>query len=238
MRVVTYNLHAGRPAAGRVDIRRAGAVLQALAPDFCALQEVVSWPPPLRYLDQARRLARITGLHARFRASFGVRPIGFGNAVLSRPRPLTTRRLWLPGRGEPRSVLHARFAGDEAPFHLLSTHLSLSPADRLRQCRFLARYVRRLPGAVILAGDLNAAPGSAELELLLETGLRSAAAAPTFPSSQPRVQLDYILLSEHWQVEAWAAPEADASDHLPLLADLILRPPGSPDLPAGRQPPG
>lgn len=218
LRVVSYNLRAGRPPHGPPGISAAAGVLAELEPDLCGLQEVLSWPPPFSRLDQPRRLAARTRLHVRFGASFGLRALGFGNALLSRWKPASTRRLWLPGRGEPRTLLHARIP---ELGHFLTTHLSLSRRDRLRQCRFLARYRRQLAGPVILAGDFNAEPASEELAPLLEAGLASAGPALTFPASEPRIQIDYVLVSPHWRVEACAAVRRSASDHLPLVADLV-----------------
>lgn len=224
LRVVSYNVHACRPTSGPTDVEAVAAVLRGIEPDVCGLQEVLHWPLPFRNRDQPARLARLTGMHGRFRASFGLGRLGFGNALLSRNRPQAVRRLWLPGRGEPRTVLHARVPWGGG-VHVLTTHLSLLAGSRLKQAGFLVRYLRRLEGPLILTGDLNAEPGSPELEILSHFGLVLCGPldTPTFPAEAPARRLDYIAVSPHWRAGEVSVPNVHASDHLPMVADLELR---------------
>src|ERR1044071_2993132 len=147
LRVVSYNVHACRPSSGPTNVEAVAAALRGREPHLCGLQEALHWPLPFRNRDQPARLARWTGMHGRFRASFGLGPLGFGNALLSRYRPQAVRRLWLPGRGEPRTLLHARIPWGGG-IHFLTTHLSLLSDSRLKQAGFLTRYLRRLEGPV------------------------------------------------------------------------------------------
>lgn len=224
LRVLTYNIHAGRPAAGPVNLEAIAETIAAGEPDVCPLQEVVGWPPPFRQRDQPRRLARWLEMHAAFRPSFGLGPLGFGNAVLSWGKPEAVRRIRLPGRGEPRTVLQVKLEHEDQEFRLLNTHFSLSPRDRMRQVEALLRYATRLSGPVILAGDWNCGPTGEEIQQVEAAGFAvcGPASLATFPSHAPEHRLDYLAVSRHFAVlDAWTVPSL-ASDHLPLVAELLL----------------
>ena len=82
---------------------------------------------------------------------------------------------------------------------------------------------------IILAGDLNATPGSDPISLLTD---RWAFASendpkPTAPSVRPRRKIDYIMYKppDRWSViEIRVIDEKVASDHCPVFAVLELLP--------------
>ena len=92
------------------------------------------------------------------------------------------------------------------------------------------RY-RKSEVPVILAGDLNAVPGSETLKILDKLWIQSSGSrgGPTYPSLDPDRKIDYILIrqQDHWNVVKTRigggnlAEKAKASDHLPLLAELL-----------------
>src|SRR5206468_10448456 len=123
----------------------------------------------------------------------------YGNAVLSR-LPVTEidylhyeRQSKL--RYQPRGAIFFRVAD----VLVVATHLDHNAdATDVRQGQvhsILAKWNLRSPA--IVAGDLNALPGSAELALLQQSGFRDLAEAdgadqPTIPSSDPKQRIDYI----------------------------------------------
>ncbi|MBU6175773.1 MAG: endonuclease/exonuclease/phosphatase family protein, partial [Planctomycetes bacterium] len=72
---------------------------------------------------------------------------------------------------------------------------------------------------ILIAGDLNAVPDSATIKTLSETWVPTTNASMfTFPSKEPKRQLDYVLVPKGWRlVEARVIDESIASDHRPLL---------------------
>src|SRR3990172_3828554 len=66
VRVLTYNIHHGEGTDGRIDLARIAAVIQRLAPDVVALQEVDKLTSRSEGVDQAAELGRLTKLHAAF----------------------------------------------------------------------------------------------------------------------------------------------------------------------------
>ena len=76
---------------------------------------------------------------------------------------------------------------------------------------------------VIVAGDFNTFWGTHEIYLFMRAaGLRSANSAglPSFPAKVPRVELDFILVSEGIEVTDFRVPDVRFSDHRPLVCDF------------------
>ncbi|WP_201721852.1 endonuclease/exonuclease/phosphatase family protein, partial [Desulfotomaculum copahuensis] len=133
-KILTYNIHHGRNADGRISLPRLAAVISAEQPDLAALQEVDRFLPRSRMRDQALVLAAHTGLHHAFAAN--IRWLGFmqyGNAVLSRLPLLEQRRLSLPGTGEKRGLLIVRLTREKRTVIFLCTHLGLDRSERKQQ---------------------------------------------------------------------------------------------------------
>ena len=227
MKFLSYNIHGARsetPGA-RPDVARIAEVIRGYAPDFVALQEVHRWlPPPGVFQDQPAQLRKQLGMEISFGPTLGSLGAGYGNGILARVQPEEVGNLRLPGEGEPRCALMARFGGEGGPFWFWSTHLALSPEVRLRQCDVLAQELRIAGLPVVLAGDLNATPDSPELALLLDAGFHHCVPphAPTFPASSPLLRLDYLLATEHFGPGRWEVGESLASDHRPVFATATL----------------
>jgi endonuclease/exonuclease/phosphatase family metal-dependent hydrolase len=103
-------------------------------------------------------------------------------------------------------------------------HLALSKAARGKQLEHLAEL---LPANApfIVAGDFNTYHGEQELaDFMANHGLRNAntAGLPTYPSWNPKKQLDYILYSKEITLENFSVPRVDFSDHLPLVMDFLI----------------
>ena len=81
---------------------------------------------------------------------------------------------------------------------------------------------------VILCGDLNSTPNN-RVYRTLSGRLRDAFAEAgegwgmTYHARLPAVRIDYVFVSEEWEVVAARVQEAHLSDHLPLLVTLRLR---------------
>jgi endonuclease/exonuclease/phosphatase family metal-dependent hydrolase len=78
---------------------------------------------------------------------------------------------------------------------------------------------------VIVAGDFNTYWGDHELYLFMQAaGLTSAnvQGLPSYPSSSPRKELDFILHSAQIHVNRFEMPPVKFSDHLPLVCDFTI----------------
>lgn len=235
LRVLSYNINSGAGTDSRVDYNRITAAIRAAEPDVVALQEVDRGMVRTGNLDQARLLAGRLGMEHAFGGNFEFLGGEFGNAVLSR-FPISgqaNHRLPSPSGGEPRGALEATLSPEGGPtFRLISTQLDHRRDDRnrLASSGWLASLADS-PGAppAILAGDLNAEPGSDVVDRLAG---RWAALGdepmPTVPADRPRAQYDqmFVAPADRWRVvEARVLEQPEASDHRPVLAVLELVPP-------------
>jgi endonuclease/exonuclease/phosphatase family metal-dependent hydrolase len=234
VRVMSYNI-----AAGGGDLAAVAAVIRAAAPDIVALQEVdVHWSERSGFADQAAELGQALGMHVRFGPIYELPPARrFGLAVLSRtpiveftnhliPRLSTqtneTEPVPLPGFLEAVTVI------DGVRVHVFNTHLDYRADPRVReqQVRAMLELLTAETGPTVLMGDLNAPPSAPELQPLLAK-LRDAWSANeegglTYPAHAPDKRIDYILLSRHFSAVELRVPAVQASDHLPVIADLRL----------------
>ncbi|MDG4826064.1 endonuclease/exonuclease/phosphatase family protein [Asanoa sp. WMMD1127] len=126
-------------------------------------------------------------------------------------------------RDEPRALVMAVLDTPWGPVSVGATHLSFVPGWNVWQLRQVVRAMRTLPAPRLLLGDLNLPAGAAAVG----SGWRPLGRLPTFPSSEPRVQLDHVLADPRgwgsWPSSAEAStPALTVSDHRPLVVDLPL----------------
>jgi endonuclease/exonuclease/phosphatase family metal-dependent hydrolase len=145
------------------------------------------------------------------------------NGLLARMQPDEVLDYPLPGRIPGRGALWVRFGEGVDALLVVIAHLSLGPAARMRQLGFIAELIGQHPN-VVLMGDLNTPPSSAELKMLYErTALEPPRDSPaTFPSWRPTRAIDHILVSASIEVEKRWALSHPVSDHLPVAATIRL----------------
>jgi endonuclease/exonuclease/phosphatase family metal-dependent hydrolase len=224
VRVMTYNVRSLRDGLPGV-----AAVIRACEPDVVCVQEA---PRFLRWRSKCAALAREAGLYVVTGGRTAGAMLLLGSArtrVRHREDALLKRTKGLHQRGLAMAVLE--IAG--ATFRAASMHLSLDPAERMRQVDEVAGHLRRLDAEhTVLAGDVNEPPDRLRWRAL--TGLLRDAyvLAPwggeaTYPAGAPAERIDGIFVSPGVEVVRCGVPQdvpglATASDHLPVLADLRL----------------
>lgn len=233
VRVLSYNIHHGEGTDGVFDLHRIAAVIRESDPDLVSLQEVDRSTNRSGAVDQAGELARLTGMHVAYGSAMDYDGGAYGVAILSRVPILDTRNQPLPHTPgyEPRTALAVTVElGSIGPVVFIATHLQHnSETDRVAQAREICRVFVEEAGDVaapmILAGDLNAQPGSAPMSVFMQSWRASDAAdQPTFPSVHPDRKIDYVLLhpqGRNWRVLTVRVLDAPvASDHCPLLVEV------------------
>ena len=234
LRVLTYNIHHGRGADGRIDLPRIAAVIRKLETDLVALQEVDRLTKRCGQVDQAAELGRLTGMHHAFGKAMDFDGGQYGEAVLSRFEFIEVKTYALSASAghEPRAALAVTVHPSNFPvLTFVGTHLdhTRDPKDRVSQARAIDKlFADRQNTSVVLAGDLNARPATDPMRVF-DDHWSSAATfvgkepAPTFPSKNPRTKIDYVLLrkADRWRAKrVQVVDEPVASDHAPLLAEL------------------
>ena len=129
--------------------------------------------------------------------------------------PGSRQVIWL--RDEPRVALAAVVETPTGVVSVATTHLSFVPGVNLAQLRRLVRWLGALPGPHVLLGDLN----MPALPARLASGWSVLGRRATYPSPDPRVQLDHALGSPGLPpVRTVDTPVMTLSDHRPLVVEL------------------
>ncbi len=243
IRVMTYNVHSCIGLDQRHDPKRIARVIAHYHPDIVALQELDTGHGRSESVHQARRIAELLQYEYHFHAVRELQDEQFGNAVLSRFPMRLLRAGGLPSitgrRGaEHRGALWVEVDVDGSPVQLLNTHLGLWPGERLAQARALwgDRWLggRRTDVPLIVCGDLNCGPRSAAYRALRRDLLdcqlipKGRRPANTWFTRLPLARLDHVFVGAPLSVRQVQIPSFHlammASDHFPVVADIILRP--------------
>lgn len=242
LRVMTYNIRSGNG-----DLARTASAIRAAVPDLVALQEVdVRWAARSNFTDQAAELGRLLGMAVRFAPIYrlpALRPGGapreFGVALLSRYPVVAWRNDTLTrlSTQEPNPVpapmpglLEARIAMGSTMVRVFDTHLDYrsDPRVRAQQVREMLERIGEPAEPTLVLGDMNATPDAPELRPLLarlrDAWPPAAGRGFTYPADRPAKRIDYVLVSPHFRVRAAWVPATGASDHRPVVADLVLEP--------------
>jgi len=242
VRVLVYNIHAGKDAAGVDNLAGVAALVRDLRVDVALLQEVDQGTRRSGNVDQPAVLAQRTGYHVAFGSALDYDGGEYGIAILSR-WPITFDTLvHLPvdppqtragGSREPRGALRADIATPYGSVTFFNTHIDASREEtfRLQEARVvdsLVRAARATRPLVLMGGDLNSTPESQVQQNLRASGLRDAFAECgrgsgfTFPSDSAIKRIDYLYLSGAMRCTLAEVPATRVSDHLPLLIEVII----------------
>jgi endonuclease/exonuclease/phosphatase family metal-dependent hydrolase len=234
LRVMSYNIHHGEGADGRVDLARIAELVRSEKPDLVALQEVDKGVARTQRRDLPAELAALTGMTCLFTNNFHYQGGEYGNAVLARHpvRNWTNRRLKMLRAGEQRGVMQVvvQVAGRELMF--MNTHIDYrrDDAERLQNVEEFKEIIQGCRMPVVFCGDFNDPPGSRTYQAM-STDFDDAwvfagvGNGYTITSRQPQKRIDYIWLRKGASlipVRVWV-PRTEASDHLPVVAELQLR---------------
>lgn len=235
LKVMTYNIHHCNPPSEKekIDVAAIARVINQEKPDLVALQEVdVHTERSGQGLDQARELARLTGMHSYFKKALDYQGGEYGVAVLSRFPIVDSVGYLLPRNpdlgGEDRAVaaITVEVPG-KGKVIFASTHLDLKEGNRLTESAQIVGHFKDVDLPMILAGDFNALPGSATINYFDQHFTRTCKqnCLPTIPVDSPNRTIDFIMFTPAARFRALSTrviSEKYASDHLPVVAELRL----------------
>src|SRR5271165_2994502 len=243
MRLLVYNIryatgvgaafHLPIPGAGylrssRRTLDRLTAFIKQQDPDVVGLIEVDTGSIRTGMVNQADFIAKSLGHYSTYECKYGVASVNQlvpivrkqGNAFLAGPR-VHGERFHYFDAGIKRLIIELEL--DDVAIFLV--HLSLKFRHRQYQLRYLYDLVRQTRKPVIVAGDFNTYWGDHEIYLFMQAaGLANANARglPSYPSSSPRKELDFILHSSQIEINRFEIPPIQLSDHLPLICDFTI----------------
>lgn len=242
LRVMVYNIHAGKDAAGADNLERVARLIGETSADVVLLQEVDKGTRRSGGVDQPAVLSRLTGLHVAFGRSLIYQGGDYGIAILSR-WPITSQRtIPLPvhppqersgSSYEPRVALEARIASPAGELTVLNTHIDASRDDRWRQQEIVTvlALADSARGLLLMGGDLNSTPESGIQQTVRARVLRDAwlvcgsggeAAGFTYPADSGVKRIDYLYFRPNTSCSRAEVVTTQASDHRPLLVHVTL----------------
>jgi endonuclease/exonuclease/phosphatase family metal-dependent hydrolase len=241
MRLLLYNIryatgtgasfHLPLPGAGylrnnRQVLNNISSFIKSEDPDIVGLIEVDTGSIRTGMVNQAEFIGAQLGAYSIYECKYGTGSLSAlmpivrkqGNAFLAAPR-VHGERFHYFDTGIKRLIIELEI--ENAVIFLV--HLSLKYRHRQAQLRELHELVTRSSKPVLVAGDFNTYWGDNEIYLFMQAaGLRTAntAGLPSYPSRNPRRELDFILYSEGIEVTGFRVPAVRYSDHLPLVCDF------------------
>ncbi len=240
MRLVLYNMRYGTGGGFRYpwqgylrrttpNVDEIALLLSDLNPDIVGLVEVDAGSFRYGRLHQAEQLAARLGHYhcyrSKYREGSWLHHIPVlnkqGNAFLTRDT-IQQSQFHFFQQGVKRLVIELEMEG----VVVFLVHLALKYRVRHQQLSELYELVKSTRKPHLVAGDFNVLWGRKETSLFLAaTGLRNAneAGTPTFPSWQPKRELDFVFYSPGISVTDFSVPSVLYSDHLPLICDFDLK---------------
>jgi len=233
VRVLTFNVFHGATMEGDFDLDYIANVIRDADPDLVALQEVDFLTRRAKGYDLATELGWRLKMSPIFARAMDYDGGEYGEAILSKYSFVATRNVPLPFTGgrEPRAaveVVTVLPSGDTIAF--IGTHLDHTgdDTDRILQVKRINEVLTQRRYPAILAGDLNAVPGSVPIGILKEQWVDAYdrdSPAPTYPSVNPVKKIDYVMFrpAGRWRVISnEVIQDSIASDHCAYLVVLEL----------------
>ena len=235
-RIVTYNIHKGRGMDGRLRIERILRVLREIDADIVALQEVINRPDQSPEEHQASYLAEQLGYFYSVGETRKHGDAGYGNVTLSRWKLEASRHIDLSVAGrEPRGALRTDIQLGKEVLHVFNVHLGTAIRERHAQAQLIDEHLLKsvdVPGHRIVLGDFNDwNHGMVTKTLTREFHMTDLAEhlprTRGYPALLPLVHLDHIYLDHELQIHKAHFHRNRlslvASDHLPLVTDVVFR---------------
>ncbi len=233
VRVLSFNILHGATTKGDFDLDVIAKVIMDSNPDLVAMQEVDYKTNRAKKYDLVTELGWRTKMIPLFARAMEYDGGEYGEGILSKYTFLSSRNVALPytSGNEPRAALEVTIvlpSGDTIAF--IGTHLDhlKDEKDRVAQANRINEVFSSNKYPTILAGDLNALPGSAPINILEKMWAASydvQGPEPTFPSNNPTKKIDYVMFFpiKSWQVlETLVIQDSIASDHCAYLVTLKL----------------
>ncbi len=224
--IMSYNIHHGEGTDGVFDLQRIADLILEHEPDVVALQEVDVGTYRSSRVDQARRLADLTGMEVVFGEFMEYDGGTYGMAILSRLRLLESYNHRLPRGPESRTALTVKVRMPNGqPLWVSGIHFYRTEQERLAQAQRLLRILANETAPVILVGDFNSRLGDPVMERVEEefSVPRKFGPPNTFPSDLPDREIDFVVYrpGDSFTLLDYRVLDVPViSDHRPVLARL------------------
>lgn len=198
--------------------------------DVVGLNEMRDLGTSEEYVAQVKELSTLTGMKYYYFAKAFQFPEGpYGNAILSKVPIINAESIIIPdpdpraydGYYETRCVLKAELEGG---ITVLITHMGLNKDEQENAVETVMAHIT--DKKCVLMGDFNMTPNDATLSPIF-SAMRDTAECfdsekLSFPSDNPTMKIDYILVSRDVKVISADVPSIVASDHRPHVAEIHI----------------
>ncbi len=233
VKVLSFNIYHGETMKGNFDLDVIAKVILDTNPDLVALQEVDFKTNRAKKYDLVTELGLKTKMVPLFGKAMNFDGGEYGEGILSKYTFSQSRNVTLPfsPQNEPRTALEVIVVlplQDTIAF--VGTHLDhlIEKKNRVAQVKKINEVFSSNKYPTILAGDLNAIPGSNPINILEEewtSSYNKENPSPTFPSENPKIKIDYVMTfpKNRWKVlNTEVIQNSIASDHCAYLVTLEL----------------
>ena len=233
IKVLSFNILHGATTKGDLNLDVIAKVIIDANPDFVALQEVDYKTNRSKKYDLVTELGWRTKMSPLFARAMYYDGGEYGEGILSEYTFIRSRNVALPYTpgNEPRSALEITTvlpSGDTIVF--IGTHLDHleNETDRVAQAKKINEAFSSNKYPTLLAGDLNAIPGSTPINILEKMwtpAYNIKMVMPTFPSNNPKKKIDYVMYypKNRWKIlKTEVIQDSVASDHCAYLVTIEL----------------
>jgi endonuclease/exonuclease/phosphatase family metal-dependent hydrolase len=215
--------------AEAAELKRITEFIGNYDPDIVGLIEVDTGSVRSGRVNQAEMIAKSLGHYSCYANKYGEASVNQrlpivrkqANAFLAAPG-VHGERFHYFDMGIKRLIIELELEN----VAIFLVHLSLKYRHRQLQLRHLYELVSQSEKPVIVAGDFNTVWGEDEIFLFMRAAQLHNAnqhKIPTYPTRNPRQELDFILHSHDITVTHFEIPQVPYSDHLPLICDFEVK---------------
>ncbi|GKW46486.1 MULTISPECIES: endonuclease/exonuclease/phosphatase family protein [unclassified Planococcus (in: firmicutes)] len=251
LKVMSFNIAHGMGMDNKVDLERIAYIIEQSGTEVIGLQELDRYfDERSSFIDQVEWLSERLGMYAAFGANLNLEPIEaerprrqYGNAVFSKyPIKYVENHLLTEVESpftpsEQRGILEAVIEVKGTYLSFYNTHLSLKEEQLQLNVDEILAIMDKSHFPKVLTGDFNANPEQPQIKRLtnwlndafadVEEGKSFTYPAPHQDGSdgvmlKPITRIDYILTDSLLPPKQASVIETSASDHLPIVAELVL----------------
>lgn len=230
LRVLTFNIHNGINWNGKYDLEQIVDFIKEVQPDLGGIQEVSCWwSPKTGFQNMEKFFTKKLGMYTVFSAVLKKSSKAhFGNMVISNYPFVNVWTQRLPGKFEPRNYITVQVQIKGIRINFLTTHLGLTYAERLSQVEKIIQLGIQLGKPLIITGDFNERESDPGVTLLKKYWIKQFASPPlgTLRLRKDVIgpEIDMIFTTPGFYLKRIRICSNFLSDHLPVIADLELRP--------------
>lgn len=235
LRFASFNIHYGAGADNVFDLKHTAEMIEAMDVDVVGLQEVDKhFRVRSEWRDTGAELAAMLGMHHCYGPNIDLDPLEegqprrqYGTAFLSRWPIMESANTRLPQYtgSEPRGLLEAVVNIQGRLVRLGNSHMQhTSDAEWQEQANAIAAHIDQSAEPYIFVGDTNAVPDFPGMTTFTDRldDVWARVGVGEGLSAGGKWRFDYILVPKGTNVRAAWLMCTDVSDHLPLVADVVL----------------